>query len=42
VLADVIDGFVTVESARDIYCVAIDPATMTIDAAATEKLRGAR
>ncbi|MEO5841058.1 MAG: hydantoinase B/oxoprolinase family protein [Acidimicrobiales bacterium] len=40
VLADVIDGFVTVESARDIYCVTIDPDTMTVDAAATAELRG--
>jgi N-methylhydantoinase B len=40
VLADVIDGFVTVESARDIYRVAIDPDTMTILTAETAALRG--
>jgi hypothetical protein len=40
VLADVIGGYVSAGAARDVYGVAIDEATMTIDAAATAALRG--
>jgi len=37
------NGFVSVEKAREDYGVAIDPATLEIDAAATARLRqGAR
>lgn len=39
VLEDVRDGFVTVGGARDHYGVAIDEASMTVDAAATATLR---
>ncbi len=42
VLADVIDEFVSVEGAREDYGVVIDSATMTIDAAATARLRAER
>ncbi|HID61527.1 MAG TPA: hypothetical protein EYP49_02095 [Anaerolineae bacterium] len=38
-LADVRDGKVTLESARRDYKVVIDPQTLTIDEAATAKLR---
>ena len=41
VLEDVRDGFVTLATARDVYGVAIDEATMTIDQAATAALREA-
>jgi len=41
VLADVIDGFVSLESARRDYGVVIDEATMRIDEAATAALRQA-
>ncbi len=40
VLDDVRDGFVSVEAARDRYGVALDPATLTVDEAATAALRG--
>lgn len=40
VLNDVLDGFVSVEMARDKYGVVIDGATMRIDDAATADLRG--
>ena len=39
VLEDVRNEYVSVESARNIYGVVIDPTTMTIDAVATERLR---
>jgi 5-oxoprolinase (ATP-hydrolysing) len=39
VLSDVLDEFTTLELARRDYGVAINPLTMTIDAAATEALR---
>ncbi|MBL8131701.1 MAG: hydantoinase B/oxoprolinase family protein [Anaerolineae bacterium] len=42
VLSDVMNDYVSVESARRDYGVVIDPATMTIDAAATQALRSAR
>jgi N-methylhydantoinase B len=37
---DVLDGYVTVERARAEYGVALDPATLELDAAATARLRG--
>lgn len=40
VLADVTDGLVSVESAREVYRVVIDTATNTVDADATARLRG--
>jgi N-methylhydantoinase B len=40
VLEDVIGGYVSAGAARDVYGVAIDAATMTIDEAATAALRG--
>jgi len=39
VLRDVRDGWISQNAARDIYGVAIDPQTLTIDSAATENLR---
>ena len=39
VLDDVLDGFTSLEQAREIYRVAIDPNTMTLDLEATEALR---
>ena len=39
VLQDVLDGLVSVEGARRDYGVVIDPQTLTVDMAATEKLR---
>jgi N-methylhydantoinase B len=39
VLEDVRNEYVSVESAQQLYGVIIDPVTMTIDAAATERLR---
>ncbi|MGR8919750.1 MAG: hydantoinase B/oxoprolinase family protein [Gammaproteobacteria bacterium] len=39
VLDDVLDEYISLESARDVYGVVIDPASMTIDAAATETRR---
>jgi N-methylhydantoinase B len=40
VLADVVDGLVSVEHARDDYGVVIDPSTLRVDEAATGALRG--
>ncbi|MBV9007351.1 MAG: hypothetical protein JO181_21975, partial [Solirubrobacterales bacterium] len=37
---DVRDGLVSVQKARELYGVAIDPATLEVDSAATAKLRG--
>jgi N-methylhydantoinase B/oxoprolinase/acetone carboxylase alpha subunit len=42
VLADVLNEYVSLEAARDDYGVAIDAATMTVDAAATAALRAVR
>ena len=39
VLRDVVNGYVTLAAARTDYGVAIDPATMQVDAAATDALR---
>ena len=39
VLEDVLDGFLTVESAQRDYKVVIDPATFEIDKITTESLR---
>ena len=41
VLEDVTLGLVSVERAKNVYGVAIDPATLTVDAKATEALRAA-
>jgi len=40
VLADVLDGYVGVEAAREEYGVAIDPGTLELDADETARLRG--
>ncbi|MBI4493109.1 MAG: hydantoinase B/oxoprolinase family protein [Chloroflexi bacterium] len=40
VLADVLNGYVSVEAAREVYRVALDPETLAIDAEATARLRG--
>ena len=42
VLEDVLDEFITVDDARELYGVAINPASMTIDEAATLEQRGTR
>jgi N-methylhydantoinase B len=42
VLADVRDGYVSLQAARAAYGVVIDPATWTIDEAATAALRDRR
>ena len=39
VLDDVVDGFTSLEQARDIYRVVIDPESMTLDLDATAALR---
>ena len=41
VLDDVLDGFTSLEQAREIYRVAIDPETMTLDEEETARLRAA-
>ncbi|OPY72525.1 MAG: Acetophenone carboxylase delta subunit [Syntrophorhabdus sp. PtaU1.Bin058] len=40
VVNDVIEGYVSIESARDDYGVAIDPVTLKVNEAETKKLRG--
>jgi N-methylhydantoinase B len=42
VAADVVNGYVSIEKAREDYGVVIDPATLRVDAAETEKLRTER
>jgi hypothetical protein len=42
VTADVLDGYVSVEQARDSYGVVVDPATLAVDEAATARLRAER
>ena len=42
VVADVRQGYVSVEAAAKLYAVIIDPQTLAADAAATERLRRAR
>jgi hypothetical protein len=42
VLSDVLDGFTTIERAERDYGVVIDPATMTVDVAATAERRSAQ
>jgi N-methylhydantoinase B len=37
--ADVVNGYVSIEKAREDYGVVIDPATLSVDAAETEKIR---
>src|SRR5436309_8931426 len=39
VAADVADGLISVEAAREVYRVVLDPATGAIDHAATDRLR---
>jgi N-methylhydantoinase B len=39
VLEDVLDEYISIEHAREAYGVVIDPETMTVDLAATERLR---
>jgi hypothetical protein len=39
VLEDALNGYVSIEAAREHYGVAIDPVTRKIDPAATERLR---
>ncbi|MCA2380086.1 hydantoinase B/oxoprolinase family protein [Agrobacterium genomosp. 3 str. RTP8] len=39
VLEDVLDDYVSIEAARDVYGVVINPTSMTIDEAATQRLR---
>ena len=39
---DVLDGYVTVAAAREAYSVALDPATLALDAAETARLRAER
>jgi N-methylhydantoinase B len=39
VRADVIDGLISLAQAREVYRTALNPATLEIDAQATEKLR---
>jgi N-methylhydantoinase B len=40
--ADVVNGYVSIEKAREDYGVVIDPATLSVDAAETEKIRARR
>ena len=40
--ADVVNGYVSIEKAREDYGVVIDPATLSVDAAETEKIRAGR
>jgi N-methylhydantoinase B len=42
VLEDVLDEYVSIEAARELYGVAIDPKLMKVDEAATARLRGGR
>ena len=42
VAADVLNGYVSIEKAGDDYGVAIDPKTLKVDLAATEKIRAGR
>jgi N-methylhydantoinase B len=40
--ADVVNGYVSIEKAREDYGVVIDPATLRVDVAETEKIRDRR
>jgi N-methylhydantoinase B len=40
--ADVVNGYVSIEKAREYYGVVIDPSTLKVDAAETDKVRGSR
>ena len=42
VLEDVLDDYVSIDAARELYGVAIDPETLTVDGPATETLRRSR
>lgn len=39
---DVMDGLVSIQAAREVYGVVIDPASLEVDEAATERARGSR
>lgn len=41
VLSDVLDDYISIAAAKETYRVAIDPKTMTVDKAATARLRSA-
>lgn len=41
VLSDVLDDYISIAAAKETYRVVIDPTTMTVDQAATARLRGA-
>jgi N-methylhydantoinase B len=40
--ADVVNGYVSIEKAREDYGVVVDPVTLKVDRAETEKIRGSR
>jgi len=40
VLADVIDGYISIAAAKETYAVVVDPQSLTVNAAATSRLRG--
>ena len=40
VLADVLDDYISIEAAKDVYGVVIDPQSMKVDVGTTERLRG--
>jgi N-methylhydantoinase B len=42
VAADVVNGYVSIEKAREDYGVAMDPATLKVDIEETDKVRGSR
>jgi len=42
VAADVVNGYVSIEKAREDYGVVMDPATLKVDVAETDKVRGSR
>jgi N-methylhydantoinase B len=42
VAADVVNGYVSIEKAREDYGVVIDPLTLKVDAAETDKVRAGR
>jgi N-methylhydantoinase B len=42
VAADVVNGYVSIEKAREDYGVVIDPATLKVDLEETDKIRAGR
>lgn len=40
VLADVLDDYISVEAAKEVYGVVVDPESMTVDVGSTERIRG--